>query len=917
MGAKQEAGPTLEQEITAWLREGGLVVTASERAARALTAAFHRACRAEGLKAWPAPAILDYQTFLRTTWRDHAGTDGRLLLDPLQEQSIWEQSTQAITTASGQHMATLLEGPRNRMASLAMQAHQLLCTYAPQFLRQNARAAWQQDAENFSDWLSEFDKTSRAANLLSFARLPLELIPLLEAAPSTTNRPPLLLVGFDRILPMQRRLLEAWGRWQEASRAAPASEVRYYQTADTQAELTACALWCKQQLAANPQANLLVITQNLSDRRGEIERAFLNFAGDRNSTLATSSLFEFSLGIPLSQIILARGAHLALRWLSGPIAEDELDWLFSTSQIAADHDESIALQTYMRILRRRGLGRPQWSLDAFLGAPPKASLPRGWVNRLTEAQTGLAALANRPLNPLEWAELIPQLLQTAGWPGARTLSSAEHQSRDRWQQAVESCAALGFDGRRIRWPEFLSILARALDETLFAPESREAPIQIAGPAESAGLTADAIWFLGASETAWPAAGATHPLLPLEVQRNAAMPHATAQLDWELARAITLRLLCSAPQVCFSYARQSEGVESRSSRLITQLVCSSQPIPAELVGSAAPEPLTVPFEDFSRIPFPPGKVEGGSSVLTHQSQCPFKAFAIARLDAQSWQPAEPGLTAAQRGSLLHAVLHSIWAGPPHGIRSLRELQSLSDRTAFVATHVARAAQQKLPASLRDRMPRRYLELEEQRLLRLISEWLNYESTRIEFEVAGTEVDRTIALAGLTFDLRLDRIDRLNDDSLLVIDYKSGAVTPNSWQLPRPDDVQLPLYAGFALGEDEELGGLVFAKVRSGDQCFTGHVGDAKASLFPGLPSISSLVKNSLTVEQLIDWRDHIEQLAADFLNGRAEVDPRDYPKTCEHCGLQTLCRVAENRALLDPDELSLIDDAEAAPETAND
>jgi len=906
MGSNNPTRPSAEPEITAWLRAEGLVVAASERAARALASAYHRARRAEGLSAWPAPAILDWPTFLRTAWHDHAGADGRLLLDPLQEQSIWEQSIQA--AASGPQIATLLEGPRNRMASLAMQAHQLLCSYAPQFLRQNTRAAWQQDAESFSAWLAAFDETCRAANLLSPARLPLELIPLLES--SATTRPSLLLAGFDRIQPSQRRLFDAWAKWQEVSSGPTTREVRYYHAADTQSELSTCALWCKRQLAANPQANLLVITQNLSERRGEIERTFLNFAADENSA---SPIFEFSLGIPLAQVALARGAHLLLRWLSGPLAEHELDWLLSTAQIAADHEESIALQTYMRLLRRHGLERPQWSLNAFLTAPPRATLPPAWTTRLEQTQTRLAALAARPQSPLDWAELVPQLLDSADWPGARPLSSAEHQARNRWQQTVESCAALGFDGRRIRWPEFLSTLARALDQTLFAPESRDAPIQIAGPAEAAGLTADAIWFMGASESEWPSSGATHPLLPPEVQRQAAMPHATAQLDLELARVITLRLLCSAPQVCFSYARQSEGVETRPSRLIAQLAGAPQPIPADLVPPAVPEPLTILFEDFSRIPFPPGKVEGGSSVLTHQSQCPFKAFATARLGAQSWQPAEPGLTPAQRGSLLHAVLHSIWAGPPQGIRTLANLQAIDDRPAFVQTHVARALQQALRPSLRDRMPRRYLELEEQRLLSLVTEWLNYESARIEFEVTGTEVGHTIALADLTFDLRLDRIDRLNDASLLVIDYKSGLVSPKSWQLPRPDDVQLPLYAGFALGDEEILGGLVFAKVRSGDQSFTGHVGDARATLFPGLTSSSSLVKNNLTAEQLIDWRQHIEQLAQDFLTGRAEVDPRDYPKTCEHCGLQTLCRVAENRALLDPDELSGADDAEAADE----
>jgi ATP-dependent helicase/DNAse subunit B len=198
-----------------------------------------------------------------------------------------------------------------------------------------------------------------------------------------------------------------------------------------------------------------------------------------------------------------------------------------------------------------------------------------------------------------------------------------------------------------------------------------------------------------------------------------------------------------------------------------------------------------------------------------------------------------------------------------------------------------------------MPRRYLELEELRLTGLLTEWLEYEASRIEFEVTSTEVNRPIRLAGLEFDLRLDRIDRLNDGSLLVIDYKSGDVSPKSWDLPRPDDVQLPLYAGFAL--DGDLGGLVFAKVRAGDECFAGRVGDARSALIADLSSRSDLIKNSLTAELLIDWRVYIEQLAKDFLDGRAEVNPREYPKTCERCGLQTLCRIQEDRSLIEAEE----------------
>jgi len=87
----------------------------------------------------------------------------------------------------------------------------------------------------------------------------------------------------------------------------------------------------------------------------------------------------------------------------------------------------------------------------------------------------------------------------------------------------------------------------------------------------------------------------------------------------------------------------------------------------------------------------------------------------------------------------------------------------------------------------------------------------------------------------------------------------------------------------------------------DQTFAGRLGDAKATLIPSLTGGSGLVKNSLTAEQIIDWREAIEQLARDFVAGRAEVDPREYPKTCAHCGQEALCRISENRIQLDSEE----------------
>lgn len=875
MGPKQAAG------IDAWLRQGGVVVTASDRASRAITTAYHRARRSEGLTGWAAPRVLDWQSFARDAWQQRS-MDGRLLLNPVQEQALWTD----IVAGEGS-AAVALEESRRRLAAMAMEAHALICSYAPQLLDGRARSGWQQDAAAFSRWLAAFDDACRSSNALSTNRVPLELIPLLREEPA--GRPPILLAGFDRLLPVEQTLFEAWGEWSLAADDSQPAAITHYEVPDEHSELAACAAWCRRKLQQNPDARLLILTQDAAKRRGEIERALLGSNGDDGPLR-----FEFSLGVPLNGVSVARSASMLLRWLDGSLREHEVDWLIASGHSARSQDETSALHAYMRKLRDRGLQRVQWTLRAFLLQPYARLLPQEWTRRMAAAQRQLQTAAQHPLSPLDCADLVPELLRTIGWPGDRSASSIEFQAARRFQQAVDACGSLGFRGVRITWHEFIAELDHAIAETLFAPESEDAPIVIAGPAESAGLHADAIWFLGATEDAWPAPGSLHPLLPAEVQRATSMPHAAAQLDWDVAQAVTARVLRSAPEACFSHARLTEGVETRASRLVLDIAGAPQPLPPDWNQIHRISPATELVRDVLSIPLSSGHtdIRGGSSVLTAQSQCAFKAFATARLSAQGWTRAEAALTPAIRGNLVHSVLHAIWAGPPDGIRTLDELLAIPDRRAFVAAHAERVMTNDLPPDVREQMPQRYLGLEQERLTRLITDWLNYEAARLPFMVAGTEMKSAKEIAGLMLNMRLDRIDRLNDGSYLVIDYKTGDVSQKLWDLPRPDDVQLPLYAGFALEPGQDLGGLVFAKVRAGDLCFTGRVGDAPSTLGGVLKNITSLKRTALTLEQLLAWRDAIERLARDFLDGRADVDPRDPPQTCARCGLYTLCRIQE-------------------------
>ncbi len=886
MEKKERAG------IDGWLRDGGSVVTASERGARAVAAAYHRARLAEGLTAWPAPDVKDWQSFAREEW-EKRNRDARIVLNSTQEQAMWAE---IIREKTG--VAADLEGPRQRLAAMAMEAYRLICSYAPKLLDARARSGWQQDAGAFSGWLAAFDEVCRRRECVSASRLALELANAFEndaAKDSKWERKELFLAGFDRILPVQQSLLEAWGAWRQADASDAAAEAAFFEASDSREELAACALWCKRELSGNPNARLLVVTQNVASQRGEIERALLRYAQPESGMVGSAPFFEFSMGVPVAQTALGRGALLTLRWLSEPIAENELDWLLSTGQLAADDDETRALLAFMRELRRRNLQRTEWKLTDWMMQPGYESVPAAWARRMTQARRELEERLRQTRSPLEWVELAQQLLETAGWPGGRPLGSEEFQVTQRLEQSLNDCGSLGFDGRRVTWREFVESLRRAAEQALFAPESRGAPILIAGSAETAGLAVDGIWFLGASEDAWPAAGTTHPFLPIGVQREARMPHAAAQFDLELAQAMTARMLASAPQINFSYARLSDDVVARPSRVIAKITGAPQKLRADLEPQSAKDPETENWTDQSTVPFPGGKVRGGSAVLTAQSQCPFKAFATARLGAEGWDSAEAGLTAMQRGILLHAVLKSVWDDGPDGIRSYQELRALEDLRAFVEMHVLRVFSEKMPASTREQMPERYLELEQVRLTNLVVQWLEYERTRAPFTVEGTEVDRTEPIGGLDFRLRMDRVDRLKDGKLLVIDYKSGDMDPKVWDLPRPDDVQLPLYAGFALPDGAECGGLVFAKVRAGELEFAGRVGNAKDTLRPKTSGNSNLVKKPLTLEQMNLWKEYIEKCAENFMTGHAAVDPRDYPDTCKECALKTLCRIEELQA----------------------
>jgi ATP-dependent helicase/nuclease subunit B len=145
--------------------------------------------------------------------------------------------------------------------------------------------------------------------------------------------------------------------------------------------------------------------------------------------------------------------------------------------------------------------------------------------------------------------------------------------------------------------------------------------------------------------------------------------------------------------------------------------------------------------------------------------------------------------------------------------------------------------------------------------------------------GSDVARH---AGLDFQVRIDRVDRLADGARVLIDYKTGLAAPD-WRGDRPDNPQLPIYA---LLRPAALVAVAYGRVNAAECAFIAETD--RPAVFKPRGQNSSL-EGMVSLAALIPiWSARIESLAADFAAGWAAVAPT--LKACKSCSLHGLCRV---------------------------
>ena len=875
------------------------VITANLRLARELQQEYDHEQEAAGLSSWPTPGILPLSAWLSEMWREwlfsgQAETAARLLR-PSEERAIWEGIIRAKTRNE------LLEVPKT--AESALVSWNLLCAWnlpldVPDWKDQ-------EDSETFLSWAQEYIHRCRENGWLSGAELPAFVADLIERGELPVPEQ-VEFAGFLEPTPAQQRLFDCLAqrgtRVRQREFPQAAGKAALLGLVDAAREIGAAAEWARGILenepeAADPHFRIGVVVPDLGGRRSQVERIFgetLHPRSRARQDLDPRRLFNISLGLPAGEYPILETAFLLLgtdprkipienagRLLRSPFLQGSEEEL--TQRALLDVELRAKGETYVSL---RDILRYARSNHAHYRCPKLASRLAIWMELYQALQTSRM--------PSDWAPALSGFLQAAGWPGDRGIDSAEYQTLEVWRELLSELARLDPVSGPISLRSAVGRLRHLASARQFQPESEPAPVQILGMLEAAGLRFDRLWIMGMHDNAWPAAPSPDPFLPFNLQRRYNLPRCSPDRELEFARMLTARLLSSAPTVVVSHPLREGDSDLRVSPLLAAL----PEVDEAGLGLAASAGYPEQLQRFSRMetiqdhrapPCSHVPFRVGTSLFKLQAACPFRAFAEVRLAARAPEQPQPGLNALDRGQLVHGILKRVW----EQLRSHRALVTIGEEMlADLVRSQAGAEIQDFSRHRRALRSPRFAAIEQQRMERLVGQWLLLEKQRQPFTMLEQEEGRPVTLGGLQLKIRADRVDRLEDGELVILDYKTGECRPSDWDGSRPDEPQLPIYAVTA---GAQVAGVFFGRLKTGALGFRG-LADSEGIV----PDIKVPDDQPPLEETIAEWRRVLDRLGSEFRSGQAIVDPKDPRKTCRYCALPALCRIRQSAAGLEED-----------------
>jgi probable DNA repair protein len=869
------------------IEQGGLILTPNRRLSRRLMADIESQLAVKALKTWQTPRILPIDTWVNQHWQQLMAVgsiQAKQLLSKQQDLCLWEQCI-----AQSEISQTLLR-PASAAGS-AQEAYQLVRSWLLNVDEHTFEFGLNEDSEAWLDWYQRYLKMRESSDYIAFADASVAVANALSKA--TTKEPQLVLAGFEAPSPLQLKLVSSASSevfkfsWRKSK-----SAMQIIAVDDKTVEITQAANWAKAMLDAKPSASIAVISQDLNTNRKAVDRIFTRVfkpssIGVENTAITDS--FDMSAGTPLAETPVVAAALLALRAVNSDLDQDQWGILL-TSPYLGSGNQSIEREALLaRLIASRNkdsyLAKLRSLAQRFHGDVISEGSYCELLLQLSEAQRDIKRGATS-LTLKQWGEHFQLLLKHWNWPGSRSPSSDEYQQIKAFEEAVASFVSFDVVMKPQSQAKALELFERHMRSETYHRQTSAAQVQVLGGLEGSGQTFDYLWLMGMNDRQWPASPNPNPLLPKALQQQLAMPNASLEREFDYSRNLTKGYLQAASEIVVSYLSVMDDVSCKLSPLIEENMSTAPSLESWQLLETQPALVATALEQISDdhgVGLDDENPRGGAGLLKDQAHCPFKAYAQYRLNVRPLEGPVSGIDPRERGVIVHRALEVLW----QELKDSSALAALDNKAKQVL--IESCAQQGMEALRNPTIALRLKQLEQQRLVSLLTQWLEVEGQRGDFSVVATEEKQTITIGSMSFDVRLDRLDKLPTGEILVVDYKTGSVNINDWLSERPLEPQLPMYVQTFNKTDIESSGLAVASLKAGSLGYKGISATTLETL--GINTLDKVRGAPFADwDSLIQhWRAALLQLVSEIGEGYASVSPINVA-ACSYCGLQPLCRI---------------------------
>lgn len=524
--------------------EQTIIVTASQRLARHLRDEYNRWQASQGKTVWPTLQVMPWGAFTSTLWEllgEQLKTDNSNklphLLSDQQSQFIWQD---IIERSEWNDFLLNI----NATSSKAWQAWQ---QYQQWQLDITQSLAWDKDTQAFKDWAHEFAHRMEAEHWIDSASSINHLLELMQTyqLPVAAN---IFTAGFEQVTPQQQKLFDQLGQISELQVFATSNQPttpKVLSFNSTREEFKAAIQQAKntviEALNTHPEQPIrcAIVVPELEKHKALIERFLWQELTPSLSPEQepTSGIFDISLGESLNQQPIVVTALNLLKFLNGSVETQILQQLllspyFGKQQAKDAEYEQLSsdrarLEKFLRTSHKQ-----RFAINELSDLAQQAKIISPSFTSLIESLSDAQQLVKLKLTLADWVKRLTLILDTAGWPGMRTLQSREYQV----QQTLYDCfnqlkQYQVFYPEAISFSNLLELLSQVVTEKQFHQELPKAPIQIMGLLETLGLEFDQIWLTGATYQVLPAQPNPNPFIDKQTLKQHQMPGSSAQREY--------------------------------------------------------------------------------------------------------------------------------------------------------------------------------------------------------------------------------------------------------------------------------------------------------------------------------------------------------------------------------------------------